>query len=67
MRLSSFTGTSIRGIESEMATTAALATKTAWAVMGRDQRVRLILAGEDASAEAEEWGALGFVVLPVTL
>ena len=50
-----------------MATTAELATKTAWAVLGQDERVRLILAGEDASTEALEWGALGFVVRPVTL
>jgi hypothetical protein len=48
-------------------TTAELATTTAWAVLGQDQRVRLILAGQDASTEAEEWGALGFVILPVTL
>ena len=50
-----------------MATSAALATMTGWAVLDRDQRVRVILAGEDAPTAAKEWVEQGFLVLPVSL
>jgi hypothetical protein len=50
-----------------MATTAVLAVKTGWAVLGPDQRVRLLLVGQDAATAAEQWSELGYVVLPVTL
>ena len=50
-----------------MAMTHEVTVTTGWVVLGADDRVVVILLGQDAADAAEDWASQGHRVVPVTL
>ena len=50
-----------------MALTYEVSVTTGWAVLGADDRVIVILCGQDADQAAKDWNTDGYRILPVAV